>query len=342
MNYNLIKSIITANTSISEDEIFDYELSPYRNEFDAAFTFYQEVLHRHNHLDIEPSYVFYKNNFSVNAIATKQNGIGLIGIHMATLVHLIKRYKERTDLLIDTGNNKFIEFEKQLNTPINELIYQLSCHFTFYHEMAHLVQKSEFLVEELSEINDASEEFSQRHHVLEIDADRFSSLYLARHLIQYVKDNIELNEIKINRDQLENLLVIFCSSAFFYLLSFPTNNMEIYYESHKHPHPAVRISIIVHDILSYTIRWFVNDGNPIDLKTSSVLKKCLEFANAISITKFNDSSIERYTEIIRSEVNNFDGYLKRIDAFPMDETLAIYKWNISADGFDVDKALDIT
>ena len=51
-------------------------------------------------------------------------------------------------------------------------MYQIATQFTFYHEQAHLIQKSVELKSMIFEnYSDASEQFSLEHHVLEIDAD---------------------------------------------------------------------------------------------------------------------------------------------------------------------------
>lgn len=326
--YKKIIEEIVNNTSIPRDVIFDYELSPFKDEFDSAFEFYYEALLRNEYYGIEPSLLFFKNDFSINAAAGFGYGYYIIYIHMGTIHGLIKRFREQTDLIINSGNDNFVEFEKSLDVPINELMYQNAMHFTFYHEMAHLIQKSDLLENMLYEQSVNESDFSITNHLLELDADQFSSLCIGAHVLQYIK---KIFGAELTNEQLENTLILICSSALFYILSFRTNKLEIYYKENTHPHPVIRISCIVFHIVGYVIQSLTKEGYSVEIDIKEIVNKCLDFSNKLSVNKFKDNQIDNYINIVGREALNITGYLREIrELEAQDKTLASYKWNIMA------------
>lgn len=328
---NIVEEIIN-NTSITREDIFDYEFSPLKDEFDSIFEFYNEALRRNAIYGIKPSLLFFKNDFTINAAAGYNNGYYIINIHMGTIFELIQRFREQDNLIIDCGNDEFIEFEKSLDVPINELMYQNAVHFTFYHEMAHLIQKSGLLENMLFEHSDKESDYSELNHLLELDADQFSSLCIGAHVLQYVKNNFGK---ELTNEQLEKTLILICSSALFYILSFSTNKLDIYYKENTHPHPVIRISCVVFHIVAYVIQSLNQEGYDLEIDAKDVVNKCIEFSNRISIKKFNNKQIEGYKDILGKEALNITEYLKEFrDLEAQDETLASYKWNVKAEALN--------
>lgn len=325
VNYQEISKIIIENTFIKEDEIFDFELSPYKEEFNSSFKFYYEALKVHSYYGIEPNLLFYKNEYSVNAAACKQNGFYIVYINMGTLVYLITRFKENTNLIDRSIDIELLEFEKKLDVPINILMYQVAKHFTFYHEMAHLVQQSDLLENGLFENRIDNDKYSFINHLLELDADKFSALCVGEHILQYSRNLFGKN---INNDQIEKLLVITCSSALFYILSFNTNKEEIYYEKYSHPHPIIRITCIVSHIVNYTLQVLNLEKYDITVTITDILKKTIRLSNKLALNKFKENIIDDYQTILNLEQINILNYIgKFIEEESNNPMLAIYKWN---------------
>lgn len=328
-NYKKVTQEINEKTTITKDEIFDYEYSPLRFEFNEIFEFYYEALKRNVTYGIDPCFLFFKNDFSVNATAALlEEKYYVVSINMGTIGLLIEKFKNRNNLLTNTGNDDFIKFERQLDTSINELMYQNALHFTFYHEMAHLIQKSEFLENVLYAKNEKISEYSIKKHLLELDADQYSSLCIGSHIFQFLSNNFG---DRITKEQIEKTLIIICSSALFYILSFETNKLDLYYFENSHPHPIIRATCIILHIVNYISQVLYKVGIDIKIAMGEMVKKCFVFSNNIALNKYNDNHIEDFRETYLSEVSNIKDYvneIRRIEA--NDKTLASYKWNLNA------------
>jgi hypothetical protein len=321
----MIEDIIN-NTSISLTDIFDYETSPLKDEFNFNFKFYLEALQRHVDYGINPSLLFYTNNFSQNAAAGKENGYYIIQIHLGLMKHLIERFREKSDLLVGTENDEYIEFESSINVTVHELMYQSALHFTFYHEMAHLIQKSELLTTKLYEHTESVIEYSDLKHLLELDADKFSSLCIGAHILGFLDTNFGST---LTKEQLEKTLILICSSALFYILSFQTNKVDIYYKENTHPHPIIRVTCIIFNIVEYIRQSLSRKGYSFVINTNEVAVKCIDFSNKLSIHKFESNLIEDYRNILSSEIRNIIEYIKEFRVYEeSDKSLASYKWNL--------------
>ncbi len=317
---------LTSKLPITEDEIFDYEFSPFKEEFDQIFKFYRETLDRNAHYGIVPSFLYFTNDRSVNAAAGKYNDIYITYINMGTVVFLISRFREKRDLLRNGENNDFVKFESRLDTTINELMYQEALHFTFYHEMGHLVQNSKELETKIFErVESVNGSFFLRRHVLELDADQFSALFIGGHVVQYA---LSMFGEKMSKDEMIRLLVIFCSSSFFYFLSFNTNNQNIYYEESTHPHPIIRITCVVFHIVGYCTQSLEKKGIDLNIDPKEVINRTLDFSKEICESPEQESLINNYLEVIGVEAVNIQNYLKKTRALSSsDRSLASYKWN---------------
>lgn len=315
---------ILSKTDIGEDEIFIYDTSPYKDEFDEIFQFYHETLNINNHYEIEPSFFFFKNSFEINAAAGTKNGCYIMCINMAAIVDCINKFKNKTDLLINTDNEDFIKFEKLLDKPIHELMYQMILHFTFYHEMGHLVQKSKFLSSQLNEKETYDAKYSDQSHLIELDADKFSSLFLGQHIIDY---GLKLFNKEISSDQLKKLLIIFCSSSLFHVLSF-SGTKEIYFEEHTHPHPIIRITAIIMHIIHYCLQSFERMGVHLELNHKEIIHETFIFSHKLSSQKFNFNYAQNFKEQASQNVYGITKYLEKFrELEKVDSTLASHKWN---------------
>ncbi len=137
--------LIEGNEIKVQNGVLDYRDYAIETELDRIIEYYSETLSINKEYDINPSILYFENSTCVNAVAFYQNKFYLIGIYLGTIIHLTQTFKDKPNLIFNTGNVDFIEFEKKLDTTISELMYQQALHFTFYHEMGHLIQKSALL-----------------------------------------------------------------------------------------------------------------------------------------------------------------------------------------------------
>jgi hypothetical protein len=304
-------------TKITKEQIFDYSVSPYSEEFDHIYTFYSEALKRHSDYGIEPAYFFFENDTSVNAYAGVDNNIYILSIYSGTIIYLIKNIKENRTFKL---SKEFCEFEGLLNTSINELMYTVAIHFTFYHELAHLIQKSKFLSFKFYERDPGILEFTERRHLLELDADQFSALCIGTHLVQYAKstfnDNLSIKEI-------EKLIIIFCSACLIYILSFTTDKSELYYKEKSHPHPVIRMICVILHLVGYCQQNFNMPDFDMN-KIENLIRESLIYAED-SIDK---DLIQNFKAKIGGHASEIETYLTDLRRLELGDTsLAGYKWN---------------
>lgn len=207
-----------------DEVIFDYEKSMFSDEFKRIFDFYTETLKGHSDFGIIPAYIFFVNDSSVNAWAWKLNNNYIVNINSGTIEYLKKKYQA-----LDVNNTAEIESIKDyIGTDVKTLMFEFSMHFTFYHEMAHLIQNSEFLESNMMEVNSENYDYDERIHLLELDADMFSSLSVSAHILDLFDTNFNNNMEKFC-----DLLKVLMSTGINYVLSFNSDNQEFYL---KNPH----------------------------------------------------------------------------------------------------------
>ena len=316
-------SSLIEETGVLVEDVFFYENSPNSEEFDKVYGFCRETLNMNrDNYDIKPSYIFFKNNFSINASAVKINDSYIIGFNMGLIDNLVNIFKTNTDLL-NGDLEGFRDYEKDLDSPLNVLIHQYATHFTFYHEMAHLIQKAPSLENGVFEHLDSDSDFSIFRHYLELDADEFSSLSLSTHTLDYVERNFN----QPSNEQYVKMLIISCSAVFLYLQTFTSNENEIYYKEKSHPHPIIRITMIIFTIVNYFKMTLKRKGIHLEIKNGDIAIDALSLSEKLA-TNISSISKSRYTEVLRREEHNIRDYLSDYHEFKASDTnLSVFKRN---------------
>jgi hypothetical protein len=323
-------SELVENTEISKDDVFEYDLSPFSDEFDEIFDFYTETLHINNDYGIEPNIIYFNNHTSINARATKNRDHFVVSMNMGTVVGLINMFKLKSDLLNPEIHLELIELEKSLDVSINILMYQNLIHFTFYHELAHLIQKSSNLEFGLYENIVDQEDYAFTRHVLELDADEYSTFSIGTHLVQY-SNKIFGNDI--TQEQFENLIVINGCSIYLYLKSFKSNVHDIYYFEKTHPHPTIRITSIIFTLIQYCNIYIKEKNIDIEqLEPGKILERILKLSQETSQKVLGRVHIESdYHKTMLAELPKIIDYLiKYREIRDIDKTLSVYQWNEKA------------
>jgi hypothetical protein len=311
-------SSLVEKSTINANEIFQLlKDSPLDHELKAKFLFYYKELKENIHHDLEPCFVFFVNDRRINAFAKKEkNGTNIIGINVGIFGHLHDVFKNDQDLQTILKNR----FPK---IPAIDLMFETSAHFTFYHELGHLIQWSSQHTNRFSE--ECKQEFSLKRHLLEYDADQFASIVIAGHIASFTIDNLGN---KVSQNDMESILTSVCTAILFYLLSFPCSRKELYFEEYSHPHPTIRIINIVFDVLnhylttlkSYEVYTEINPDN-IVLETIKLAKDI--YVDPESQTKFND--MQKSIADNQVEINEYLDYLRQLKEG--DSSMSTYKWN---------------
>jgi len=323
-NYNNEVAKILADTEFEKEVVFDISFSPNSEEFLKTFEFYRETLSISKKYDLAQSYIFFLNDTSVNAKAGISNGNNMICINSGLQIWQIQNFLERDEIDMIL-KHPFANLYQFLDNPINKLMYQLCTHFTFYHELAHLIQKSKNLKDYISERPIEITEFDLTLHKLEIDADSFSAISIAAHLQQY---GLKMMGDNISSERMESLIEVFCAGLLLYLISFDSTKLEMYYEQNTHPHPIVRILNVILTITNYLQQSPKLKEKNVIIKHFDVLQKSIDIAEILEKEVFKKSDTEKFLSIINDEKKQIVEYLKKIREFVLkDHILAVDKWN---------------
>lgn len=318
-NYEEITNELISLANIPVSDVFYYQDSPLKEIYDGYFQFCQENLSSHNvEFNIQPARFYFRALLEVNANAGRSNGYSIIGVNMATIHHQHKIFDE-SDKLFKTDQYLKLTYESFLSCldkPIGIIMFQFTSLFTYYHELAHLIQKSPLLNEGLSEkySENNSLEYSLDKHLLEYDADLNSAHLTCFHLIEYWQGFDLKNQTQSN---FEKLLSIGIASIFSYLMLFFTNEGDIYYKKGSHPHPLIRTTYILDEIIrivgvNVPTEWKINRKEIINngLQISDIILNKDLSAKFGKYLNEESSQIESFiTELIQL-TNNLDFLVK--------------------------------
>ena len=303
---------LVCKTALTAIEVFDYYATPNEGEFNEIFEYYFETLRIENeHFNFSPYSLFFRNNVSINAIAGKDNGHYFIGLNSGLIINLIASIK---NVHFNIPNNSIPQnFINQLNTDINNLLYQYALHFTFYHELGHLIQ---FSCESLNECDNSisnqeviDANFSLNKHYLELDADTYSSLCLANHTLDYAQRTFR----NISRQQYIFMTKICLTSIILYIQSSFNINQPFYLRNNSHPHPVIRIINASLTVINYINDFLVSKGFAPILDTFEIIFDSIKISSQMPINKFNPNTYQQIANENRIEILNYIKEIKTED-----------------------------
>ncbi len=239
---------------------------------------------------------------------------------------MIDNFKSNKTLVSDNNIFLFDNLAPYLDTPINNLMYQAGCHYTFYHEMAHLIQKSDYLGLNMEENPQPIEFFDFNRHLLEIDADTFSALCLGTHIMQYSEKVFGENTSKV---LVEALIILFSIPIILYLLSFEGNSKELYYRKSTHPHPAIRLTNFLMVLTHYCNGFLEGKDSGFTVSQGDMFLSAMGIAKKLQQTFFCGELVADYRKEItgnRPEVMEYLSVL--VEANGKLTTTATHKWNL--------------
>ncbi|MBK6545013.1 MAG: hypothetical protein IPG12_07055 [Saprospiraceae bacterium] len=291
--------------------VFDFRGKSYAGEFLNLFNFYQENIVRHYKYGIKPGIFVFGDNDTLNAWAAKISETYVISFNRGTVFRLEELFRYNTTILDSEGLESYQEVENHSNYKFHNLMHQICMSFTFYHELGHLIQKSDGLNLGLNEDLDRHISFDFQRHVLEYDADFFSAMNLGAHIYQYFE---KWHKRKTSND-LECLISILSAAIFVRILSSPSMDMPFYTNENSHPHPIIRVLSIVHAIIDYNIELLERKESGVTIDEGRVVKMTLaaaeilaknllgnfQFKNFVLMLQENEEKISEYTGELREQ-----------------------------------------
>ena len=300
-------------------------------EFLNVFEFYSETLELNHDYGIAPTFLFFINSDTINARAGRSvNNQFLLGINRGTINWLIDNFKSNKTLVSDNNILLFDSLNPYLDTSLNNLMYQAGCHYTFYHEMAHLIQQSDCLELNMEENPQPIDVFDFDRHLLEIDADTFSALCLGTHIMQYSEKLFGENVSKV---LVEALIILFSIPIILYLLSFDGNRVEIYYRESTHPHPAIRLTNFLMVLTHYCNGVLHGKGLGFTVNQGDMFLEAMRIAEILEQPFFGCETVAAYRVSVTENRPAVMHYLTElVEANDSLITTATYKWNLKQSG----------
>jgi hypothetical protein len=309
--YSGIIEEIKAKTQIQSGDIFEYEFSEIKEIYQQYFQFCQENLTEDcSEFDIQPARFYYRTEFGINARAGLQNGYFIIGVNMQTIHSLYDLFYEKNNIFKTDPFllEKYKILTDKFDVPPGHLMFQIATLFTFYHERAHLIQKSDllsaFLFEQPAPINEKW--FSLERHVIELDADLDAAHKICFHIVEYFK---KLDTKEKTSENLQKILSLGVAGVFSYFLLYYKNDVKVYYKEYTHPHPLVRISYIV-DCFVSVAEINLPEGFKINLKKT--IRDGFAIADIFYKSVFNVELVESFAGQFMKESKNVEVYVNEL------------------------------
>jgi hypothetical protein len=299
MTYTDIENILKGINDPKLPQIYHFDDTPNESEFQTIFDFYSATLKKFSDYGFDPSFIYFNQEWENNALACKRGGYFIVSFNLGLIKHLLKTFDEISFI------SKNPNLDALPGTTINTIMYQSRLHFTLYHEMAHLVQNSKYLSNGLTESPQTNGLYDETKHLLELDADQFSSLYVAAHIQLYLNEIDD--SLKKNPELEEHVLAISIAALMLHLLSFSSASEELYYKERSHPHASIRLSNIANTIIDYTYQARKSRSSESKEKTDILVK-----AGNIVQNSTQSNIVLNYVQML---VDNYQGIQQYLNSF---------------------------
>ena len=306
LDYNNNISILINEIGWETEEIYKFQGTPGEDEYFQSFKFCQEALILNKKYGIYPNIFFFRNNSKIDAKAIKKDKYYIIWLNKG-IIDLFNRYFVTYFYLDEIDElNKYSSLESQLIDSIGKLMYQSTLHFTFYHELGHLIQFVEKPDLSIAESLNTKAAYSIIKHSEEIDADLFSSICLSTHFYQYFEDYYQG---KIDEDSITNYLSILTSTMFIYFLSFDDCRSGFYLKEHSHPHPLIRILSSINTIIGYFKEIMEKKGIiSVRIERNKVFAETFRIAEIFIKKFFGESNFLGFNTLLRENLVEIKNY----------------------------------
>ncbi|MEK6485742.1 hypothetical protein [Myroides odoratimimus] len=295
---------------ISKAEIFDFEGTPLEKILVLFYSFCRENLNINtDKKNIPNAYLLFTNSYEINAMASVKDDNGIILFNIGLLQYCINNFKNN-EHLNDLFSSLLPEINSKLDIPINELAFQVITQFTYYHELAHLLQFSNKVNEiELQERASEQDDFNMSRHKLEINADTYSIVCISTHLIQYMNKR----NIKDSKEIVE-LFSFLGTCLLCYILSF-SNNKELYFNKYSHPHPLLRLFNVILNMSFHAHKFYNTD----EIDPKVIYQKIFSLYPEMESLGIFHTEFSLILEHSKDQMNEINEYLWALMQFDLKE-----------------------
>ena len=251
--------------------------------------------------------ILYGSDVQVNASAGKQHGHYLIEMNVGLVKKMYGHFYDhnkafKVDSYLSETYNQLVPED----TPPDFLMYQISIQFTFYHELAHLVQDSKLLSFRLTEnLISADNEFELLDHLTEFDSDLHATNLICFHIIEFWR---KLKPELINSGSISKLLSLYAATIFSYFTFLEGNGYDLYFAEYSHPHPIIRISYILDAMVA--IAELNLKGEKIDQR--AILEEAFNILERMAEANKQANPVARFKNIFGIKHQEIAGYVDHL------------------------------
>lgn len=292
------------------NDMFDYTNNDPYKVVENYFQFCQTNLsERCEEFNIQPALIYIRQKMEVNARAGKIKDHYIIAVNFGTILTLFRLFSDHRKIFESKELKIYSELDENLDVSLDYLLFQLCTQFTYYHELAHLIQKSPiqntWLQEEYEGYSPENEPYSLERHLFEFDADLHASNYIAFHILNYWERQQEKLKTIENLGLLISLGIAAVYSYFIFLMRKYT---KVYYTASTHPHPLIRIFYISDCFIKVCEQ---NIGKEIKLDPKEIIR------NGFSITDYlfsigANNPIHNFLQSFNNEQQNIENYINQV------------------------------
>lgn len=300
--YDVVGELISKKIIPNGDE-YDFEISPTALTYSRYFQFCQENLsERCDEYNIQPARFYFRENFDVNARAGLVNGYYIIAVNKGTVHNLYEFFYNQNNIFETEELSDFNILNTILDVPIGYFMYQAATMFTYYHELGHLIQKSQSLNLWINEQYDfVEDQFDFLKHLLEFDADMHAANSLCFHPIDLWE---KLNDEQRSQQNLEKILSLTLASIFSYFLFLTKRRNEpIYYQKYTHPHPLIRVTYILAAFLDVAKIYFP------EVSQTNIMNDAFRVVTKLFKSSMEDDIMHEYRDTLFREYHDIMGYI---------------------------------
>jgi hypothetical protein len=280
MPYSHKANLNELSTNVGITDGYDYTDNDPYGVIESYFQFCQTNLSEEcGKYHIQPARIYIRRMMTVNGRAGKAGKYYIIAINLGTIIELFRLFTDNWNIFEEESLAEFRPLSEKIDSNLDYLLFQLCMQFTFYHESAHLIQKSpiqqNWMQEKYMEQISEGDGYLPNQHIYEFDADIHGSAKAALHIIEYW----ERQEKDLQTaETLELLIALGAAAVFSYFIYLMRNYSNLYYRAESHPHPLVRISYMVDNFIKVSEAKLYNQ---IKVDPSKVLRLALTISEEL-------------------------------------------------------------
>lgn len=128
---------------VASQHLYDFSYKSLEVVYDQFYDFFNEILQEQaKKLGFPPSYLYFVDDEDPNAYASSPGDCKKIGIHYGAIEKLYEFFERQEDLLKTAPFNNVRDLLSSTGNPVYYAFTQYFYTFLFYHEYAHLIQRS--------------------------------------------------------------------------------------------------------------------------------------------------------------------------------------------------------